>query len=89
MIERNPGVTAVYTSAGWTPYRVDNGLLFDIGEPAAVSWWRKGRSATGDEVRAAIESGLPILREEATRNGTRALRLLDFEVQRAKGLIPV
>jgi hypothetical protein len=88
MILRNPGVAAVYTSRTWHPVRVDNGLLFDVGEPVAVSWWKAGRSATGAEVRSAIDLGLPVLRAEAEPEGIRALRLLDWQVRRAMGVVP-
>lgn len=67
-ILRNPGVGLVWSSRTWSTYRDPHGgLLFDVGEPTAVSWWARGREATREEVLESIETGLPILREQAEK----------------------
>lgn len=89
MIERNPGVTVLWvTHGGWSPVRAPGGTLFDVGDPERVSWWAHGREATRDEVLASIDSGLPILRGEAEREGPGALRELAGMHERALQLVP-
>lgn len=90
MITRNPGVCAVYTVRG--PVPVNHGL-FMLPEPKAVEWWRQGRRATRAEVVAAVESGLPLLREAAEKEsratGSKApLVELEAYLIRAETLYP-
>lgn len=89
MIERNPGVTLVWTSRHWRPFRepAGRGVLFDIGEPLAVHWYHEGRPATRPEVLYAIESGLPILRETAAMQ-EGGLKALGEATERAMQYIP-
>lgn len=52
-IKRNPGVTMLWASAGyttWTP--PGGGILYDIGEPVpyGVDWYCEGREATRAEI---------------------------------------
>jgi hypothetical protein len=63
MIQRNPGVTALWRCRRWK--RRDG--LFNLGEPTAVEWFAQGRPATRSEVLAAFDTGLPTL-EELTDN---------------------
>lgn len=63
MIERNPGVSCVWVSLGYETFRQDHGVLFEIGEPAALSFWSEGRPATKAEVRESIDTGLPVLQK--------------------------
>ncbi len=87
---RNPGVTLVWTTkAGrYHPFRVDGGVLFDIGDPLRVSWWCEGREATRAEVEASMDGGLPSLMEVAEEEGAAAVRQLHRYVDRAKELLP-
>ena len=69
MIERNPGVTALWTCRGWalnkrgySVFRDQAGKpLIEVGNPVSVSWWREGREATRAEVQESIRTGLPLL----------------------------
>ena len=94
MIARNPGVTLVWQSKTWKPFAVPQehggGVLFDVGEPLAVSWLAEGRTATRAEVLASIDSGLPSLREmaEADRRPAAALAELERQHDRALDLVP-
>lgn len=77
-ITRNPGVTMLWTTTGYT---VKPGPLFDIGEPAAVEWWATRRPATRDEVAHSIRTGLPKLEEQALNPADQAelmRRTVDF-----------
>lgn len=61
MIERNPGATAIWVTKSYKPFRAPGGVLFELGAPVEVTWWREGRSATRAEIEESIESGLPAL----------------------------
>jgi hypothetical protein len=90
MIERNPGVTAVWTTRRPSVFNDGKGgLLFDIGEPEHVSWWAEGRPATRAEVDASIESGLPVLMDVAVQEGDVAVEVLHAYVKQAEELLPV
>jgi hypothetical protein len=91
MITRNPGVALVWVTGyrSWTT-RSDGegGLLFDIGDAKEALWFARGRDATRDEVLAAIDSGLPILREMAQEDGPDALAELEAMHARALEYVP-
>jgi hypothetical protein len=76
MIKRNPGVTLLWVTREWRPWRVNNGVLVKLGEPTSLSFWREARLATRAEVLASIESGFPLLREPAERQGPDAVKAL-------------
>lgn len=61
MIERNPGVTALWMTKGTRFFKSGNGVLVDIGEPTEVLWFCEGRGATRAEVLESIETGMPAL----------------------------
>jgi len=86
MLTRNPGVALVWSSKTWEPFKAPGGALFNIGDPTATRWYAHGRTATRDEVLAAIDSGLPTLREAADAEGAGAQ--LDGELARALKLVP-
>jgi len=86
MLTRNPGVALVWSSRTWKPFKAPGGALFDIGDATATRWFALGRTATRDEVLAAIDAGLPALREMADAEGAGAQ--LDREVSRALALVP-
>lgn len=66
MIGRNPGVAVVWVSRRWHTWRPDTGgILIDLGDPVAVHWYARGRTATRAEARQSIDTGLPILRAGA------------------------
>jgi hypothetical protein len=88
MIRRNPGVSLVWSSRTWTRVPAPGGHLYDVGEPTAVRWLARGRDATRHEVLESIDSGLPILRAEAEREGPRAVRQLERMHGEALRLIP-
>lgn len=60
MIKRNPGVTLVWQVRNhikvWNDGR--GGILFDVGEPEKVTWWKEGRPATNEECIESINSGI-------------------------------
>ena len=96
MIERNPGVALLWTSRTYRAFTAPHpdgtaGVLFDIGDPSGVEWYAHGRRATRDEVMASIDSGMPILREEADGKGDdaeAANAALTVNYHRAMLLVP-
>lgn len=73
-IKRNPGCVAVWVTKKY--HRHDDGrggILFDIGDPVAVQWYREARAATRAEVDESIATGLPLLLEACATDEDRAL----------------
>jgi hypothetical protein len=65
-IDRNPGVSAIWVTAGYKMFEPGNGgVLITVGDPSSIEWWREGRPATRAECQESIDSGLPILRANA------------------------
>lgn len=87
-IERNPGVALVWVTGLTQVRNVPGGVLFDVGHPASVSWYCGGRAATRAEVVESIESGLPILRAAAEKDGPGALAALGHQMEIAMRLLP-
>lgn len=95
MLERNPGVTLLWFSRH---HRLQNvkgrpgagdGVLFQLGRPFRVEWYKQGRPATRAEVLESIESGLPIIREVAQKHdGTEGILLLERQITTAMRLVP-
>lgn len=88
MLERNPGACAVLVTKSYKPFRVGDGLLIEMGSPEEVLWFAEGRTATRDEVMASIESGLPILRAEAEKDGQQSIDLLERMHKEALKYVP-
>lgn len=62
MIERNPGVMAIWTTKSFKVVRDPVGKpLLSLGDPESVTWWREGRPATRAEVVEGMATGLPTL----------------------------
>ena len=81
MIKRNPGVTLLWVTKKHRLFKAGNGYLFDIGEPKSMHWYSRGRFASHKEVIDSIESGCPILRGEAEKEGVEAVT--HYENQKA------
>lgn len=76
MIKRNPGVTLLWVTREYRPFRVDNGSLFRLGEPCECLFYAKGRKATREEVETSVASGIHLLEEPAQAQGALAVREL-------------
>jgi hypothetical protein len=89
MIERNPGVSLLWVTRSFrTTREPGGGYLFRIGSPVQLEWYAEGRTATRDEIMASIESGLPILQEQAELDGPEAVQLLAKMTERGLKLVP-
>jgi hypothetical protein len=73
MIERNPGVTLLWTCRNW--HRNRKGL-FELGAPSATKWFCEGREATREEVTTSVRTGLPTLLAMAKAEGPEAVAQL-------------
>jgi hypothetical protein len=89
-ILRQPGVTVLYITQNYRVFRAPNngGLLFTMGEPTEVRWFRQGRAATRAECLEAIETGYPALLEMAEAEGQNAIRELEQRKQAMLALLP-
>jgi hypothetical protein len=89
MIARNPGCCGVWLTRSYrTERQPEGGLLFRIGPPLRVEWYAEGRTATRAEVMESIRTGLPLLEEQAAKDGPEALALLAVMADRARKLVP-
>ena len=89
MIMRNPGVTCLWVTHGYTPYDAGNNeWLIEIGDPVDVTWWAHGRTATREEVLASINSGLPLLQRMAEQEGMEAVLQFNSYIERGMKLVP-
>lgn len=88
-IPRQAGVSLLWVTKSFQYFRApDNTLLFTVGEPTTIAWFREGRAATRDEVMESITSGLPILMEIAEQDGPAAVAELEAARERAMRLVP-
>jgi hypothetical protein len=90
MLERNPGVSAIWVSAGQAKtFAAPGGYLFELIEPNSVSWWCKGRPATRAEIVNSINGGLPTLIDMANRETKYgAPQALQKFINRMEKLLP-
>lgn len=93
-IDRNPGVTCLWTTTSFRPFSVkgvegaNDGWLISLGKPTVVEWYAERRRATREEVEASIAGGYPLLLEAATKDGPDAIAELEQELEAAKALLP-
>jgi len=88
-ITRNPGVMCLWLTRSFEVFDAGDGKpLITLGEPAGVTWWREGRTATRAEVEASINSGLPALLGMAQKQGTAAIAAFEAAYVQAKALLP-
>lgn len=87
MIRRNPGVALVWVTKGYRVRQVGSGVLFQMGEPRELMCFAEGREATSDEIRESVDSGLPLLLEQAQKDGIFAVRELEKQTIVARKLL--
>lgn len=88
MITRNPGVALVWVTRDWRPRRVDNGLLFGLGDPTETLWYAHGRDATRAEVLTSIQTGMPLLLQTAEKDGADAVAELEAQRRAVDVFLP-
>lgn len=87
-LKRNPGVAVLWSTRTYQRFRVDNGVLFQIGPAHRVQWFAEGREATHDEVVASIRSGVPALVDVARDQSKEALAALAKQLHQAVRYTP-
>ncbi|RXT29349.1 hypothetical protein B5P46_11750 [Rhizobium leguminosarum] len=90
-LKRNPGVTGVWLTHSYRPFRPHagkKGILFSIGEPLEVLWFAAGRPATRDEVQRSVETGLPAIEEIGRVDGEAGVAELERRVAAFQHLLP-
>ncbi|MBD2364462.1 hypothetical protein H6G36_25370 [Anabaena minutissima FACHB-250] len=88
-IARQPGVTCLWITTKYEVVQLPNGLIFKIGDPLEVHWFREGRCATREEALESINTGYPILYEMAQKEGARAIADLERKRSEALKLLPI
>lgn len=88
-LAHNPGACLIWVTKSYRPMRVDDGVLFQLGDPVELSWWAEGRKATRAEIDAAMAKGLPHLRRVAAMDGSEAMHELEQQITHAEKLLPV
>jgi hypothetical protein len=96
-IAHNPGVALLWITKSYRLWRVPDdavreagatpGVLFVLGEPLVIEGYRDGRDATREDISAALERGLPSLRETARSQGPRAVAALVEQLQAFERLL--
>lgn len=87
-LPHNPTVAALFFARGYTVMRDRDGVLFQMGTPAGVEWYKLGAPATRKEVEEAFEIGLPLLREAAKEEGFAAQKDLERRIVTARDYLP-
>jgi hypothetical protein len=88
MLKRNPGVTLLWVTRNYKPFKANGGALFRVGDPQRVEFYADGRKATHDEITASIDSGMPTLRGMAEQDGPEAVAELEQMYAEAMELVP-
>jgi hypothetical protein len=95
MIERNPGVTLLWYTRRHLLLTVKNqpgaadGVLIQLGRPFKWEWYCRGRHATRRQAMESMESGIPILRQQAeAHDGPEGVAFLEYQITQAYRLLP-
>jgi hypothetical protein len=88
VIARQPGAICLWVTNKYDIWKVENGLIFKLGDPLQIKWFREGREATREEVLKSIDSGYPILYEAAAIEGEKAIASLEQMKADAMKLLP-
>jgi hypothetical protein len=78
----------IWLCLGFKVFKVEGGVLFELGEPVEIQWYAEGRTATREEVLHSIDTGLPFLEEAAAADGPQACAQLGRQYKKALSLAP-
>lgn len=87
MIEDNPGMTAIWVTRFYSLMFVQNGVLFCLGDPVALEFYKEGHPATRAEIDAKITERFPILQKAAAEEGRGAIAELKRQRKRFDALL--
>jgi hypothetical protein len=87
-LDRNPGAVCLWITKTFKTERVGTGVLFFLGEPSQTLWYTGGRLATREEIKRALQEGLPALERIAEIEGPPAVAELKACIERVQPLLP-
>jgi hypothetical protein len=88
-IMHNPGAILIWITKSFRPISDGRGgTLFEVGPPLETFWYTEGRTASRDEIEAAINKGLPLLRQVAEQDGIGGKIELEKRYSAALKLLP-
>jgi hypothetical protein len=88
-IMHNPGAILIWITKNFRPISDGRGgVLFEVGPPLETLWFTEGRTASRDEIEAAINKGLPLLRNIAEKDGIGGKIELEKRYSAALKLLP-
>lgn len=87
-LAHNPGVALVWVTKGYRGYPSEGGILYQMGEPTEVLFFKEGREATREEILVAVDKGMPHLKDAARLQGKEAFRELGRAFDRFLTLLP-
>lgn len=96
-IKRQPGAVCVWLTDTFEVFKVPeeftkqgagSGILFELGEPFKVLWFKQGRAATREEILESINSGYHHLLELAQAQGAEAVAELERRRAETMKLLP-
>ena len=77
-IKRNPGVTLIWVTKQFRVFNDPQGKpLITVGNPTKIKWYHQGRPATREDVEHSIDTGCPLLLEQAKKDGPAAVAELN------------
>jgi hypothetical protein len=90
MLDRNPGVLALWITRGFKIFHDHYGRkLLSVEDPIEpVEWWREGRPATREEVLVSLEDGMPALERIAQQDGPKGMVELARQHRQALKYLP-
>lgn len=86
-VDYKGSVNLTWTTQRYAVHQYGGGIIFLIGQPESVTWWREGRHATRQECVDALWAALPTLLEHQRRQGLPDFQMLR-SVQRTEALLP-
>ncbi|MEJ6847495.1 hypothetical protein V3589_14905 [Sinorhizobium fredii] len=87
MLDRNPGVTCIWVTLGYRWFNDNGGVLFKIGDPERMQFFREGRPATRAEVDHSIATGVHHLNDLARTEGAKAIGQLEDYKRRFREIL--
>lgn len=90
-IEHNPEVTAIYLTSRYQPFENGESVLFAMGDPINVVWYKEARPATRQECIEAIKKAIPILLESCIRDKENpfAIKQMEESIKEIDKLLPL
>lgn len=88
MIERNPGVTLLWTTRSFKAVSTNGGVMFRVGPATSIEWFAQGRAAGRAEVLHSLEDGIGHLQKLAKDESPEAERALETLYRAALRLLP-